>query len=89
VHKFNKSINVAFFSCLKHGFTVLSLSVTKAPFICEENYKERLLLANKLDSISYWHEFLDIVFKAINGLIYIDNDVLPALSEANSVLAQQ
>ena len=44
-------------------------------------------LFNKLTNLipmSYWHEFLDIVFffKAINGLIYIDNDVIPAISEA-------
>ena len=44
-------------------------------------------LFNKLTNlipISYWHEFLDIVFffKANNGLIYIDNDVIPAISEA-------
>lgn len=50
-------------------------------------YKERLLLTN-LIPISYWHEFLDIVFffKAINGLIYIENDVLSVMSEATRVL---
>ena len=44
--------------------------ILKLPFRCDVTYKTRLQLTNLL-SISYWHEFLDIVFfyKVVNNLI--------------------
>ena len=41
-------------------------------------YKSRLQLTHLLP-ISYWHEFLDIVFfyKAVNKLVFVDSEALP------------
>ena len=52
--------------------------VLKLPFHCDVTYNTPLQLANLLP-ISYWHEFLDIVFyyKAVNNLIFIDSEALP------------
>ena len=52
--------------------------VLKVPFSFDVTYKTRLQLTNLLP-ISYWHEFLDIVFyyKAVNNLIFIDSEALP------------
>ena len=49
------------------------------PFRCDVTYNTRLQLTNLLP-ISYWHEFLDIVFfyKAVNNLVFIDSEALPA-----------
>ena len=46
------------------------------------DYKERLITTDLLP-LSYWHEVLDIIFlfKAINGLIHIDSDVLPVMRD--------
>ena len=43
--------------------------ILKLPFFCNVTYNTRLKLTNLLP-ISYWHEFLDIVFfyKAANNL---------------------
>ena len=48
------------------------------PFQCTETYKERLISLDLLP-ISYWHEFLDLMFfyKAISGLVLVSSDVLP------------
>ena len=48
------------------------------PFQTELSYKERLMQCSLLP-ISYWHEMLDLIFlyKATNGLINIDCDILP------------
>ena len=53
--------------------------ILKLPFRCDVTYKTRLQLTNLLP-ISYWHEFLDIVFfyKAVNNLVFIDSEALPA-----------
>ena len=53
--------------------------ILKLPFRCDVTYKTRLQLTNLLP-ISYWHEFLDIVFfyKAVNNLVSIDCEALPA-----------
>ena len=53
--------------------------VLKLPFRCDVTYKTRLQLTNLLPT-SYWHEFLDIVFfyKAVNNLVFIDSEALPA-----------
>ena len=53
--------------------------ILKLSFRCDVTYKTRLQLTNLLP-ISYWHEFLDIVFsyKAVNNLVSIDSEALPA-----------
>lgn len=56
--------------------------ILKLPFRCDAEYKDRLKLAELLP-ISYWHEMLDIIFffKAINGLIQVDSEVLPVVRD--------
>ena len=50
----------------------------KLPYLCTETYHERLTTL-KLMPLSYWHEYMDLVFffKAVNGLVYISEDILP------------
>ena len=57
--------------------------ILKLPFCCDVTYKTRLQLTNLLP-ISYWHEFLDIVFfyKAVNNLVFIDSEALPATRQS-------
>ena len=57
--------------------------ILKLPFRCDVTYKTRLQLTNLLP-ISYWHEFLDIVFfyKAVNNLVFIDSEALPAIRQS-------
>ena len=57
--------------------------ILKLPFRCDVTYKTRLQLTNLLP-ISYWHEFLDIVFsyKAVNNLVSIDSEALPATRQS-------
>ena len=57
--------------------------ILKLPFCCDVTCKTRLQLANLL-LISYWHEFLDIVFfyKAVNNLVFIDSEALPATTQS-------
>ena len=52
--------------------------ILNLPFRTEISYKERLLSLHLLP-LSYWHEYLDIMFffKAINNLITIDPSILP------------
>ena len=52
--------------------------ILKLPYVCGETYKDRLISLNLLP-ITYWHEFLDIMFffKAINNIITVSNEVLP------------
>ena len=52
--------------------------IFKLPFRCDVTYKTRLHLTNLLP-ISYWHEYLDMVFfyKAVNNLVFIDSEALP------------
>ena len=52
--------------------------ILKLPFVCAETYKDRLITL-KLLPITYWHEYLDIMFffKAINNFVTISNEVLP------------
>ena len=51
--------------------------ILKLPFRTDIAYKTRLQLTN-LIPLSYWHEFLHIVFyfKVVNDLIYIDSSAL-------------
>ena len=53
--------------------------ILNLPFRCDTIYKDRLL---QLDIIplSYWHEYLDMVFffKLIHGIISINNNLLPS-----------
>ena len=55
----------------------------KLPFRCDVTYKTCLQLTNLLP-ISYWHEFLDIVFfyNAVNNLVFIDSETLPATRQS-------
>ena len=66
--------------------------ILKLPFRCDVTYKTRLQLTNLLP-ISYWHEFLDIVFfyKAVNNLVFIDSEALPttSINEIYQVIEQQ
>ena len=57
--------------------------ILKLPFRCDVTYKARLQLTNLLP-ISYWHEFLDIVFfyKAVNNLVFIDCRALPVTRQS-------
>ena len=52
--------------------------ILKLPYVCGETYKDRLISLNLLP-ITYWHEFLDIMFffKAINNIITVSNEVPP------------
>ena len=53
----------------------------KLPFTCTESYKDRLMYINLLP-VSYWHEYLDLMFffKAINGIITVPKEILPKRS---------
>ena len=57
--------------------------ILKLPFRCDVTYKTRFQLTNLLP-ISYWHEFLDITFfyKAVNNLVLIDSEGLPATRQS-------
>ena len=57
--------------------------ILKLLFRCDVTYKTRLQVINLLP-ISYWHEFLDIVFfyKAVDNLVLIDSEVLPATRQS-------
>ena len=48
------------------------------PFICDQTYGERLMNLNLLP-ISYWHEFLDMIFffKVVTGTFRVSPSVLP------------
>ena len=61
---------------VQRGTTKLIL---KPSFRCDVTYKTRLQLTNLL-SISFWYEFLDLVFfyKAVNNLVFKDSEALPA-----------
>ena len=52
--------------------------ILNLPYLCSETYRERLVSLNLLP-LSYWHEYLDLVFffKAVNGLVDVSHDVLP------------
>ena len=52
------------------------------PFLCEASYEKRLKKLNLLP-ISYWHEYLDMMFlfKAITGTINLPSSVLPTQSQ--------
>ena len=48
------------------------------PFYSDVSYKDRLIQCN-LIPLTYWHEYLDMVFffKLINNLIHVNNTFLP------------
>ena len=48
------------------------------PFICDQTYRQRLMNLNLLP-ISYWHEFLDMIFffKVVAGTVRVSHSVLP------------
>ena len=52
--------------------------ILNLPYLCSETYRERLVSLDLLP-LSYWHEYLDLVFffKAVNGLVDVSHDVLP------------
>ena len=51
--------------------------ILNLPYLCSETYRERLVSLGLLP-LSYWHEYLDLVFffKAGNGLVDVSHDVL-------------
>ena len=53
------------------------------PFRCEQAYKDRLLKLNLLP-LTYWHEYLDLVFflKIVNRLVDFDQSVSPTIRSA-------
>ena len=55
--------------------------ILSLPFNCEVSYKDRLIQCN-LTLLTYWHEYLDMVFyfKLINKLITLDTAFLPKLN---------
>ena len=57
--------------------------ILKLSFRCDVTYKTCLQLTNLLP-ISYWHEFWNIVFfhKAVNNLVFIDSEALPATRQS-------
>ena len=57
-----------------------SKCILNLPFMCEEDYKDRLISAN-ITLISYWHEYLHLTFfyNAFNGNVTISSEVLPEL----------
>ena len=48
--------------------------ILRLPFICETSYRDRLI-STELLPISYWHEYLDLMFffKVITGIISISS----------------
>ena len=52
--------------------------ILNVPFICDTEYRDRLLATNLLP-LSYWHEYLDVVFfyKANHDIFNIDKKILP------------
>ncbi len=54
--------------------------ILNLPHLCSETYRERLISLGLLP-ISYWREYLDLMFfyKAVSGLVDVAHDVLPEL----------
>ncbi len=52
--------------------------ILNVPFICDIDYKVRLL-ATRMLPLSYWHEYLDMIFfyKANHGIFTVDKKILP------------
>ena len=52
--------------------------ILNVPFLCEESYKDRLIKLDLLP-VSYWHEYLDMVFffKSVTGLVKVNPTVIP------------
>ena len=58
--------------------TVILMQRVELAYLCNETYQEQINSLHLLP-LSYWHEYLDILFffKEVNGLIDMSNDVLP------------
>ena len=52
--------------------------ILNLPFLGEESYKDRLIKLALLP-VSYWHEYLDMVFffKSVTGLVKVNPTVIP------------
>ena len=52
--------------------------ILNLPYMFSETYKERLVLSN-LIPISYWHEYLDVLFyfKSINKHVFLSENTIP------------
>ena len=52
--------------------------ILNLPYMCSENYKERLVLSN-LIPISNWHEYFDVLFffKSINKHVFLSENTIP------------
>ena len=48
--------------------------ILNIPYMCSETYKQKLILSN-LIPISYWHEYLDVLFffKSINKHVFLSD----------------
>jgi hypothetical protein len=64
---------------VQHGkhYTSATKYILNVPFICDIKYRDRLL-ATSLLPLSYWHEYLDVVFfyKANHDIFNIDKKII-------------
>ena len=53
--------------------------ILNLPFLCEESYEDRLIKLDLLP-VSYWHDYLDMVFffKSVTGLVKVNPTVIPS-----------
>jgi hypothetical protein len=60
--------------------------ILKLPYVCREMYKDRLISLDLLP-ITYWHEYLDIMFffKAVNNIITVSSEVHSQLFHQGSL----
>ena len=63
---------------LKHVQRRATKYILDLPFICDQTYGDTLMNLNLLP-ISYWHEFLDMIFffKVVTGTVRVSPSVLP------------
>jgi hypothetical protein len=59
--------------------------ILNLPYLCPVSYSERLKSLHLLP-LTYWHEYLDMVFffKMMHGLINVSSNVLPSVREVRS-----
>ncbi len=59
--------------------------ILNLPYDCQISYKNRLK-ASKLLPLSFWHEYLDLVFlfKNMYGLVHVSDDVIPEKNIGNT-----
>ena len=59
--------------------------ILRLPFVCEQSYQDRLIQLNLL-SLTYWHEFLELVYfiKVVNGIVNVNQVVIPQARTARA-----